>query len=171
MAARTVADEAGRMALLKFIETHPLPLTAEIVRGRRRSTMQNRLQRQWINEIASQLEDQTPEEIRGFCKLTIGVPIMRAESEIFCEKYDRIIKPMPYETKIELMMEPMDFPVTRIMTVAQKTQYLDGIYRYWTERGMELTHPDAPSAESGHSRADVPGGGGASASPSPMVTT
>ena|SRR3990167_1620001 len=143
MTTRVVDTEEKRRLLLKLIEGQPLPFTCEVVKGKRRSVEQNRLQRLWLAEIAEQLGDRTPEEIRAFCKLTLGVPILRAESDLFREKYDRIIRPMPYETKLELMGEPMDFPVTRLMTTEQNTRYLDSVSRYFTERGVVLTDPDA----------------------------
>lgn len=111
---------------------------------KKRTLEQNRLQRQWLNEISEQLGDRTPEEARGYCKLTIGVPILRAENEKFREHYDRVIRPMPYETKLALMMEPFDFPVTRLMTTSQHTKYLDGIQRHFAEQGVLLTSPEGP---------------------------
>jgi len=38
-------------------------------------------------------------------------------------------------------MEPLDFPVTRIMNTSQKTRYLDRIYKDFTEQGVVLTIP------------------------------
>lgn len=143
MVTRAVHTERERDLLLRYLRTRKLPFTVEIADGRKRSSEQNRLQRLWLKEIAEQLGDRTAEEIRGDAKLRFGVPILRAEDETFREKYDRIIKPLPYETKIELMMEPMDFPVTRLMSVDQKTRYLDAIYRHYIEQGIELTNPDA----------------------------
>lgn len=142
MTTRVIKDNLDRDALFEFLRARPMPFTVEIVKGARRSVEQNRLQRLWMNEISEQLGDQTPEEVRGYCKLTIGVPIMRAESELFREKYDAFIKPMPYETKLAMMMEPLDLPVTRIMTTKQKTKYLDGIQRHFAEQGIRLTDPE-----------------------------
>jgi hypothetical protein len=138
---RYVDDEHDRRALLRFIETVPLPLTVSLTVGGKRSLKQNRLQRQWLNEIAEQIGDQTPEEVRGYCKLTIGVPILRAENEAFRERYDTIVKPLPYEQKLALMMEPLDFPITRLMTTKQATAYLDGVHRHFSEKGIVLTDP------------------------------
>lgn len=135
MTTRVITSEHERQGLVKLIGSRPLPFTAEVVKGKRRSVEQNRLQRRLINEIAAQT-DQTPEEVRAFCKLTIGVPILRAGSDLFAEKYDRLIKPMPYERKLEMMAEPIDFPVTRLMNTAQKTQFIDGIYRVFSEQGV-----------------------------------
>jgi len=142
MVQRLVKTEYDRDALIRLIRERKLPFTASLTTGKHRSIFQNRLQRLWMNEIAEQLGDRTPEEVRGYCKLTIGVPILRAENEAFREKYDRIIKPLPYEQKVEIMMEPMDWPVTRLMNTYQKTDYLDGVYRHFAEKGLILTIPE-----------------------------
>ena len=94
-----------------------------------------------MTEISEQLGDRTPEEIRAFCKLTLGVPILRAENEGFREKYDLIVRPLSYEQKLSIMSEPLDLPVTRIMTTKQKTAYLDTIFRTFSEQGIVLTLP------------------------------
>jgi hypothetical protein len=141
MAERFIENDGDRKMLVRFIEAQKLPMTVNIEIGRQRSKAQNRLQRKWMKEIADQLGDQTPEEVRGFCKLTIGVPILRMENERFREAYDRRVRPMPYEQKMAFMMEPFDLAVTRIMTTKQKTAYLDGVHRYFSERGIVLTNP------------------------------
>jgi hypothetical protein len=127
--------------LIRFIEGQPLPLTVSVGKGGKRSLAQNKLQRLWINEISQQLGDMTPEEVRGYCKLTLGVPILRAENDDFREKYDADIRPLPYELKLKLMMEPFDFAVTRLMNKKQKTAYLDGVHRHFSEKGIVLTDP------------------------------
>lgn len=106
----------------------------------KRSVDQNKLQRKWLLEAQAQ-GDQTAEEYRGFCKLHFAVPILRWELPEFREKYDRIVKPLPYESKLELMQEPLDFPCTRLMTKDQKARYLDAIYQHFTGLGMRLTDP------------------------------
>lgn len=146
MTTRIIESEYDRRMLIRFIEGHALPFTASLTTGKHRTDRQNKLQRQWMNEIASQLGDRTAEEVRGLCKLQMGVPIRRRDDEVYAEKYDRLIKPLPYEAKIEMMMEPMDFPVTRDMTTKQKTEYLDAVHKYWSERGIILTNPEARAA-------------------------
>jgi hypothetical protein len=71
-----------------------------------------------------------------------GVPLLRAENPAFCAKYDRLIKPLPYEVKLEYMMEPLDFPITRLMKTDQKTRYLDSILKEYSEQGVVLTIPE-----------------------------
>lgn len=141
MADRIIRDEQDRKLLIRFIEQHKLPFTATLTAGQHRTYEQNKLQRLWMTEISQQLGDITPEEARGYCKLTIGVPILRSENEAFRERYDAIVKPLPYEQKLAIMMEPLDLPVTRIMTTKQKTAYLDGVFRHFSEKGIVLTIP------------------------------
>ena len=141
MPERIVTTEQERRMLIKLIESQKLPFTANIQRGSIRSYEQNRLQRLWVKEISEQLGDRTPEEARGECKLTIGVPILRAEDEEFRVQYDRLIRPLPYKDKLACMMEPIDLPVTRRMKTDQKTRYLDGIFRLFSEQGVILTIP------------------------------
>lgn len=138
MTTRVITTEADRNGLMLLLKARELPFTVEIVKGKRRSVEQNRLQRRLLNEIAEQT-GQTPEEARAYCKLTIGVPILRAESELFAQKYDQHIRRLPYETKLALMAEPFDFPVTRLMSTAQKTQYLDAIIRHFSAQGVAFS--------------------------------
>lgn len=141
MPERIVTDEHERRMLIKLIESQKLPFTANIQRGSIRSYEQNRLQRLWVKEISEQLGDRTAEEVRGECKLTIGVPILRAEDEEFRREYDRLIRPLSYEQKLACMREPIDLPVTRRMKSPQKSRYLDGIFQQYTEQGVILTIP------------------------------
>lgn len=142
MAERVITNEYERKLLLKFLEGQKLPFTVNIASGKHRTIAQNRLQRKWIQEIADQMDGHTPEEIRGYCKLHLAVPILREENPEFRERYDAVIKPLPYEHKIAAMMEPLDMPVTRLFTTAQKTRYLDAIVAHFAERGIALTMPD-----------------------------
>lgn len=135
MTTRVIQTEADLDGLTRLLRARKRPFTVEVVDGKRRSVEQNRLQRRLINEIAEQT-GQTPEEVRAFCKLTLGVPILRAESEVFAEKYDRLIRPRSVAEKLELMAEPFDFPVTRLMTTKQKTAYLDAILAHFAGLGV-----------------------------------
>lgn len=107
-----------------------------------RSVEQNKLQRKWLKEAEAQ-GDMTAEEYRGYCKLHFGVAIAK-ENDDFAEKYDRLIKPFTYEQKLELMMVPIDMPVTRIMNTKQNHKYLNKIYEYLTGIGIALTQPKDP---------------------------
>lgn len=139
---RVVETEYDRKMLIRFLEAQKLPFTVSTTAGKHRTKLQNRLGRLWMTEIAEQMGDSTAEEWRGYCKLTIGVPILREENEAFRQRYDEIIKPLSYEKKLACMMEPLDFPITRLMSTKQKTAFLDGVNRHFSEKGIVLTQPD-----------------------------
>lgn len=138
---RTIEYEQARDMLIKFIQSKPMPFVVSITDGKHRSIQQNSTQRMWMIEIATQLGDRTPEEARGECKLMFGVPILRRENEAFRLEYDKHVRPLPYPTKLALMMEPISLPITSIMGVKQKTEYLDTIFRHYSEQGIVLTIP------------------------------
>lgn len=141
MSTRFLETDADRRLLIRYLEAQPLPLTVTTTKGGKRTLKQNALNRKWMGEIAEQLGDQTSEEVRGYSKLTIGVPILRAENDEFREAYDATVRPLPYELKLRLMMEPFDFAVTRKMNTKQFTTYLDGVHRHFSEKGIALTDP------------------------------
>lgn len=138
---RLISDESSREALIRFITHHAMPFTITVSPGKLRSVEQNRLQRLWIKEVADQMGDRTPEEVRGYCKLTFGVPILLEENEAFREVYEKVIQPLTYEQRMMIMMVPLDLPVTRFMNVKQKTRYLDQVHKHFSELGIELTDP------------------------------
>lgn len=142
MSSRVITSETDRKNLLLWLGQVDLPVTVNVTKGKKRSVDQNRLQWLLINEIAEQLPDQEPEWWRAYCKLTIGVPILRAENEGFREDYDRIIRPHSFEDKIRLMGWAIDWGVTRLMNTRQFTIYIDNIYKHFTDEGLVLTVPE-----------------------------
>lgn len=143
MTTHVVKDTTEYEALLVTLERQKRPFTVDIRKGKHRTVNQNKLQRKWMQEVHDQTDSafDSPEDVRGYCKLHFGVPIMREDSA-FRDGYDRIIKPLSYESKIEIMKEPLDFSVTRLMTTEQTTRYLDTIYRHFTDLGLRLTRPE-----------------------------
>jgi hypothetical protein len=141
MATRNVRNDTDLAMLVATLKARKRPFSVDIIDGRKRSTEQNALQHAWMAECSEAL-GYTTTELRAYCKLHFGVPILRAESKPFRTEYDAIIKPLPYEHKLRLM-GPMEFPVTRRMTVDQKTRYLDSVYRHFVELGVMLTIPEA----------------------------
>jgi hypothetical protein len=129
-----------RTMLIKRIECMTLPFSVSLAKGAPRSIDQNRLQRKWLKEAEEQ-SDLTAEEWRGYCKLHFGIAIAK-ENEAYAEKYDRLIRPLPYHTKLEFMMEPLNFPVTSIMSTEQKTRYLNAIFTHLASQGIVLTEPN-----------------------------
>lgn len=110
-----------------------------------RSLAQNNMQFQWYLDAEKQ-SDMTAREWRAYCKLHIGVPILRMEDEEFREVYDKVIRPLEYEQKLALMIEPIDLPVTSRMTVKQKSQFLDDVHALMTGKDIQLTEPEERAA-------------------------
>lgn len=129
---------------IQYIEQIPLdakrPLVVQIIEDNVRSSNQNRLQHQWYRDMASQ-GDQCAEDYRRYCKLHYGVPILRADDDYFREQYDRVIKPMEYERKLDFMTGALEIPVTSIMTVEQMTRFLDAVWVGQARQGFRLTDP------------------------------
>jgi hypothetical protein len=123
-----------------FLKKATLPMVVAWKQGDDRSTQQNALAFKWYGEISTELGDRLPHEVRAYCKLHHGVPIRR-EDDDFREVYDRVVRPLPYEAKLALMVEPIDFPITRDMTITQMTRYLDAIQREFAH--VRLTMPEA----------------------------
>lgn len=146
MGSAAIRTEHDRKMAIRRIENAELPCTMTLTKGAPRSLAQNKLQRMWMLELEQQ-GDMTAEEYRAYCKAYFGVRILRAENEAFRQQYDSIVRPLEYEQKLEIMKEPIDLPVTRLMTVPQKKRYLDDIYTYWTGKGFRLTDPDLKGME------------------------
>lgn len=132
-------------ALCTLLGNRDLPITVNIRKGADRSIEQNRLQRLWLQEAAEQLQDETIEEKRGYCKLNFGCKILYNENEEFAKAFDKVIRPLSYENKLMAMMIPLDMPVTRLMSTKQMKTYLDEIYIYFTALGVRLTEPNEGS--------------------------
>ncbi len=142
MTSRVLRTEDDREQWVTLLTSMKLPMTVKAEVGAKRSVEQNKLQRMWVNEAAEQLQEYTAEEYRAYCKAWFGLPILTAQNEDFRESYEKTIKPLSYEQKLEIMGEPIDFPVTRIMSVRQKKEYLDAIYQHFTSLGVRLTEPN-----------------------------
>lgn len=142
MTSRVITSESELSGLVRLLEGRKLPFTVAIKAGKHRTNNQNSLQRKWVQEAADQLQDETAEDKRGYCKLHFGVPILRNCDPDFAARYDQIIKPLPYEQKLLLMQVPFDFRVTSLMNTKQKTQYLDAVSLHFRGLGVELTIPE-----------------------------
>lgn len=140
MTTRSVKN-VDELALFKvYLDGRKLPFTVEVTDGRDRSSEQNRLSHKWYKEISEQ-SGEAVEDVRARCKLEIGVPILREASEAFRKTYDKVLKPLDYEDKIE-SVRGTDMAVTRLMNVTQMTEYMDEVFRRHAEFGIVLTVPE-----------------------------
>lgn len=104
----------------------------------KRSISANALSHQWYKDAATQTSD-TPQDVRAYCKLTIGVPIMLAESEKFAERYNQSIRrTLTYEQKLAVM-DLLD--VTSLMSKDQFNRYLNTMQQEYANRGVILETP------------------------------
>lgn len=124
-----------------FLGNLKLPVTVEWVQGRDRSRDQNALQWLWATEVANQRGDTDAAWVQADWKLRHGVPILREDSEKFRKVYDRCLKPLSYEEKVEAMRD-LEFPITSVMKVRQMVRYLDAVQRECLEQGFRITDPD-----------------------------
>ena len=115
MPTKIIREPGHVEALANMMRGRRLPITVTWTQGAPRSTAQNRLAQRWFTDIATQLGDQTHEDVRAECKLRFGVPILRAENEAFRLSYDRVIKSLTYEPNLE-EVKAFDLPLTRLMT-------------------------------------------------------
>ena len=141
MPTKVIREPVHVEALAAILRERKLPITVTWAQGASRSSAANRLAQRWFTDIATQLGDQTHEDVRAECKLRYGVPILRAENEAFCLSYDRVLKGLPYEEKLAAI-KAFDLPVTRLMTVRQMTAFMDEVQREYSRQGVRLTHPD-----------------------------
>jgi len=136
------ADEKDKLwTLLKQVDFDQAMEVSIKPVGKDRSTMQNRMVWQWFRDAEKQ-GSMKAWEYRSYAKLHFGVPILRRDSESYKEKYDRIVKPLSYEVKRELMVEPMEFPVSSAFNKKQMVEWLDAV-KYWLEsEGIALTNTE-----------------------------
>lgn len=129
---------------ITFLGNLKLPITVEWVQGRDRTKDQNALQWLWATEAANQLGDRPADEVQRTWKLVHGVPILREDSAEFRATYDRLIKPLSYEQKVEAMRF---IEVTSILKVRQMVRFLDAVSQECAEAGIKLTDPDPSLAD------------------------
>lgn len=109
------------------------------IRQASRSMSQNAIAHVWYGQLANELREEDALGWKCFCKLHFGVPILRAEEPDFLEVYDRTIKGMGYEQKLEVMEI---VPVTSIMTKPQLSKYLEAMQVHFISRGVRLVFPE-----------------------------
>lgn len=96
--------------------------------GRDRTTEQNKLSFDLYRDLFSHGKFNSITEARAFCKLNHGVPILWEEDEAFREGMAQLTKyHLTYETKLSMMIEPINLPVTSRMTRKQFSRYVESI--------------------------------------------
>ena len=109
----------------------------------KRSVEQNAVAHGWYAQIARTLREDTPEGVKRQCKLTLGVPILRGDDPEFCAFYDKALKGLSYEQKLEAMKY---LDVTSLMTVSQTQEYMRAMQDTYAGR-VDLRFPNEPPWE------------------------
>lgn len=110
----------------------------KIVAGKKRSVEQNAVLHGWFGQVARELREDDERGVKRFCKLHYGVPILRAEDAEFREAYDRVVRPLSYESKLVAMDI---LPVTSAMTTKQLDKCMTDIQGHFRQHGVVLVYP------------------------------
>lgn len=106
--------------------------------SKKRSVELNAVLHGWFSQISQALGQDDVGAIKAECKLLYGVPILRAESESFRKTYDRCIKPLPYEKKLEAMRI---VECTSLMSSSQLMQMMLAMQKHYDGNGVTLDFP------------------------------
>ena len=128
----TVTNKESLEFLLKDLNDRKKPFVVELLPAHR-TIPQNRLFYLMYDIIAKQLYGGDNDLARNECKLTIGVPILRRDTQKFQETYDRLLKPASYEDKLA-MMEYIS--ISSIFDKAQGTEYVTKIFDTYAQKGV-----------------------------------
>lgn len=107
------------------------------IAGSARSLKQNALAFEIFKRVAIQLYGGDIEHARAEAKLQLGVPLLRRDLPRFREVYDRTLRPLDYETKLEFI-KATDMPVTRLMTVKTMGEFIDLAVVKYEQQGVHF---------------------------------
>ena len=112
--------------------------------GKDRTLDQNALWFAMYKRISEMTQIGDAADARRYCKLHFGVQILLNEDAGFQAEWYRVMRHLPYETKLAMMGEchlfgPDGFPVTSLFNRAQGVQYTDRMANYFTGQGVVFT--------------------------------
>lgn len=143
MTTRPIRNAEDVTKLIAFLGQYPMPYRVTVTKGEDRSGQQNKLAFKWYREISEQMGDRSASDVRAHCKFYHGVKMLVTENEAFREQWTRLFRDrFSEEEKLALMVEPHDYPITRIMGVKQMTAYLEAIIAEFAPMGVALTMPE-----------------------------
>lgn len=136
---RIIRTRDDLAALFRRIVSAGFPVTITVRDGEIRSDPQNRLQWDWA-AIVGKETGETKDDVQRRWKLAHGVPILRAGDPVADAMFDRALMELDYQQRLAAMDY---FQVSRVMTSAQFSEYLDAIEREATQAGIGLPRRDA----------------------------
>lgn len=109
--------------------------------GKDRTLDQNRLWFSFYKRIAEMTQIGDESDARRYCKLHIGVQILLNEDAGFQAEWYRVMRHLPYESKLAMMggcklFGPDGFPVTSLFSRAQGIAYTDRIVAEFSGKGV-----------------------------------
>jgi hypothetical protein len=116
-------------------------LVVSVRPGRDRSAEQNKLWQGMYKRVSQTIEQGSPVEVWAYCKLMLGVPILRRDDERFSAGWERYFADRTYGEQLFLMganplFGPDGFPVTRLFGTKQGREYTDAIADHYAAKGV-----------------------------------
>ena len=117
---------AGKNALVEIVpEDRTLP--------------QNAMFYALYGQVAKQKGDESPDEIKAYCKYHFGLSIVCAADPEYAALLKNAIRhDLDYETKMKIVNK---LPVTSLMNTKQGSEYIDRVIRHYSQQGLCLVHP------------------------------
>jgi hypothetical protein len=139
MPSRTIRTEADREAFTRLFAAFPLPCTASLAKGIRRSDQQSRTVEKWYAQIGQETS-QLPIQAKAECKLRYGLPIMLTENPAWVQKWAPLYEPFDYARRLTLFEV---IPMTSLFTTRQMSAYMDAVQGVYRAMGIALIDPEA----------------------------
>jgi hypothetical protein len=111
-----------------------------------RSQRQNALYAVWVMDLVKAGRG-TADDVRAFCKLHFGVPILRADSIEFRELYDSTIKRLEYPRKLALMRH---ISITSAMNTEQMARFLTSVQDHYASLTTDPVFLESPDDSLNH---------------------
>lgn len=104
-----------------------------------RTIPQNALFHALYRQVAKQKGDESPDEIKSYCRYRFGLTILCADDPEYAALLKSAIRPdIDYEMKLKVTDK---LGVTSEMSTEQGSEYIDRIIRHYSQQGLCLVHP------------------------------
>lgn len=114
-------------------------LRVKAASGKKRSIPQNAIMHAWYTQMAVEDRQHSLQEHIRYCKWHHGVPILCADDPEYRALCRTLLGPLDYPSRLVAMDH---YPVTRLMTKAQESAYLEALQADYGRRGVLLSFPD-----------------------------
>ena len=143
MPSRAIRTEADREAFTRLFAAFPLPCTASLAKGVRRSNQQSKTVEKWYSQIGAEL-GALPIEVKAECKMLYGLPIMQLENAAWVAEWEPLYGPLDHARRLKLFQV---LPLTSKFTTRQMGAYMDAVQLVYRQMGVALIDPEARKYE------------------------